>query len=86
MLHFERSTFKAQTLNKKILERRDTVKKPVVKEPTVQEAFTMHIEKRLQERQNTKPQAEPQSTFKAHELPKKILEGVVVSPNSSEKH
>ncbi|XP_051915564.1 targeting protein for Xklp2 isoform X2 [Hippocampus zosterae] len=76
-----KSTFKAQALNKKILERRETVKKPVVKEPTVQEAFTMHIEKRLQERQNTKSQDEPQSTFKAQELPKKILEGVVEYTN-----
>ncbi|XP_019746759.1 targeting protein for Xklp2 isoform X2 [Hippocampus comes] len=80
-----KSTFKAQALNKKILERRDAVKKPVVKEPTVQEAFTMHIEKRLQERQNTKSQAEPQSTFKAQELPKKILEGVVGVPERKVK-
>ncbi|KAM9828035.1 targeting protein for Xklp2 isoform 1-T2 [Syngnathus typhle] len=81
-----KSTFKAQELKKKILERRDSVKKPVVKDPTVQEAFTMHIEKRLQERQASKPQDEPQSAFKAQELPKKILQGVVGVPMKKVKH
>ncbi|XP_054625027.1 targeting protein for Xklp2 isoform X2 [Dunckerocampus dactyliophorus] len=78
-------SFKAQELNKKILEKQEVVKKPEVKAPTVQEAFSMHIEKRLQERQATKPQEEMQPTFKAHELPRKILEGVVGVPDKKVK-
>nr|XP_057906614.1 targeting protein for Xklp2 isoform X2 [Doryrhamphus excisus] len=78
--------FKAQQLNKKILEQQELLKKPEVKAPTVQEVFSMHIEKRLQERQATKPQEEIQATFKAHDLPRKILEGVVGVPDKKVKH
>ncbi|XP_061648322.1 targeting protein for Xklp2 [Phyllopteryx taeniolatus] len=84
-VELKKSNFKAQELNKKILERGASLKKPVVKEPTAQEAFTMHIEKRLQDRQATKPQDEPQPTFKAQELPKKILDGVVGVPEKRVK-
>ncbi|XP_072770883.1 targeting protein for Xklp2 isoform X1 [Nerophis lumbriciformis] len=78
-----KSNFKAVELNKKILEQQESLKKPVAKASTVQEAFTMHIEKRLQERQAGKPQEEEevQPAFKAHDLPKKILEGVVGVPD-----
>ncbi|KAM9855442.1 targeting protein for Xklp2 [Aulostomus maculatus] len=73
--------FKAQELNRKILESTECLKKPVVKAPTLQEAFTLHVEKRLQERQITRPHDdEMQHTFKAQEMPKKILEGVVGVP------
>ncbi|XP_077368028.1 targeting protein for Xklp2 isoform X2 [Festucalex cinctus] len=81
-----KTTFKAQELKKKILESKESLKKPVVKEPTAQEAFTMHVEKRLQERQASKPHDEPQPTFKAQELPKKILEGVVGVPERKVRH
>ncbi|XP_061758352.1 targeting protein for Xklp2-like isoform X1 [Nerophis ophidion] len=76
--------FKAVELNKKILEQQESLKKPVAKASTVQEAFTMHIEKRLQERQVGKAheeEKEAQPAFKAHDLPKKILEGVVGVPD-----
>ncbi|KAM3618759.1 uncharacterized protein V6R79_024501 [Siganus canaliculatus] len=74
--------FKAQELNKKILEGVEGLKKPVVKEPTVPEGFELQIEKRLQERQTTKPQDDEEKVpaFKSHPLPKKILEGVVGLP------
>lgn len=55
-----------------------------MKEPTVPEGFELQIEKRLQERQSTKkPQEEEEKphAFKSQPLPKKILEGVVVSLN-----
>ncbi|XP_061697081.1 targeting protein for Xklp2 [Syngnathoides biaculeatus] len=84
-IELKKSNFKAQELNKKILERGETLKKPVVKESTAQEAFTMHIEKRLQEREATKPQDEARPTFKAQELPKKILDGVVGVPGKRVK-
>lgn len=48
------------------------------------EGFELQIEKRLHERQNSKkPQEgeEKPAAFKAQRLPKKILEGVVVSLN-----
>ncbi|XP_051282337.1 targeting protein for Xklp2 isoform X1 [Dicentrarchus labrax] len=74
--------FKALELNRKILESVEGLKKPAVKEPTVPEGFELQIEKRLQERQATKPQEgeEKHHTFKSHPLPKKILEGVVGLP------
>lgn len=73
--------FKALELNKKILEGVDGLKKPTVKEPTVPEGFELQIEKRLQERQASKPQEEEEKhTFKSQPLPKKILEGVVGLP------
>lgn len=77
----QKAKFHAQALNKKILESADSLKKPEVKPPTVQEAFTSHVEKRLQERARaSKPQDEEKHSFKALELPKKILEGVVGVP------
>lgn len=53
-----------------------------MKEPTVPEGFELEIEKRLQERQvHKKPQdGEKPNSFKAKPLPKKVLDGVVVSP------
>lgn len=70
-------------LNKKIIEGAEALKKPPVKEPTVPEGFELQIEKRLQKRQTSKPQDEEQPhNFKSHPLPKKILEGVVVSLDS----
>ncbi|CAJ1055232.1 targeting protein for Xklp2 isoform X2 [Xyrichtys novacula] len=74
--------FKALELNRKILEGVEGLKKPTVKEPTVPEGFELQIDKRLQERQSTKPQEgeEKQHIFKSQPLPKKILEGVVGLP------
>lgn len=81
MEELQKVQFKAQELNRKILERTECPKKPAVKAPTTQEAFTLHIEKRLQERQVAKHHDEEEpSTFKARELPKKILDGVVGVP------
>lgn len=76
-----RFKFKALELNRKILESAEGLKKPAVKEPTVPEGFELQIEKRLQERQANKPQEgeEMLHIFKPQPLPKKILEGVVVS-------
>lgn len=81
----DRYKFKAQELNRKIIEGAEVLKKPAVKEPTVPEGFDLQIEKRLQERQACKPQEEQEKLqiFKSHPLPKKILEGVVVSLNSA---
>ncbi|XP_041654449.1 targeting protein for Xklp2 isoform X2 [Cheilinus undulatus] len=74
--------FKALELNRKILDGVEGLKKPTVKEPTVPEGFELQIEKRLQERQATKPQEEEEKphSFKSQPLPKKILEGVVGLP------
>uniref|UniRef100_UPI0037E955A1 targeting protein for Xklp2 isoform X2 n=1 Tax=Semicossyphus pulcher TaxID=241346 RepID=UPI0037E955A1 len=74
--------FKALELNRKILDGVEGLKKPSVKEPTVPEGFELQIEKRLQERQVTKPQEseEKPHTFKSQPLPKKILEGVIGLP------
>lgn len=67
-------------MNKKIIEGAEALKKPPVKDPTVPEGFELQIEKRLQKRQTSKPQDEEKPhNFKSHPLPKKILEGVVVS-------
>lgn len=77
-----RFKFKAQELNKKILEHPDDLKRPAVKEPTVPAGFELQVEKRLQERQTTKKPQENEEkprSFKSQPLPKKILEGVVVS-------
>lgn len=75
--------FKALELNKKIIEGAEALKKPPVKDPTVPEGFELQIEKRLQKRQTSKPQDEEKPhNFKSHPLPKKILEGVVVSLDS----
>lgn len=76
-----RFKFKALELNRKILEGAEGIKRPTVKEPTVPEGFELQIEKRLQERQASKPQEDEEKphTFKSQPLPKKILEGVVVS-------
>lgn len=81
VLH-HRFKFKALELNKKILESAEDLKKPTVKEPTVPEGFELQIDKRLQERQATKKPQEGEEklhAFKPQPLPKKILEGVVVS-------
>lgn len=77
---------KAVELNRKILECAESVKKPAVKEPTVPEGFELEIEKRLQERQASKKLEgeEQQQNFKARPLPKKLLEGVVVSLSVAE--
>ena len=78
-----RFKFKALELNRKLLEGAEHLKKPAVKEPTVPEGFELQIEKRLQERQiskNSEEEERPQ-TFKSQPLPKRILEGVVVSWN-----
>ncbi|XP_041802048.1 targeting protein for Xklp2 isoform X2 [Chelmon rostratus] len=74
--------FKALELNRKILEGAEGIKRPTVKEPTVPEGFELQIEKRLQERQASKPQEDEEKphTFKSQPLPKKILEGVVGLP------
>uniref|UniRef100_A0A671XWY5 TPX2 microtubule nucleation factor n=1 Tax=Sparus aurata TaxID=8175 RepID=A0A671XWY5_SPAAU len=74
--------FKALELNRKILDGVEGLKKPAVKEPTVPEGFELQIEKRLQERQATKPQEgeEKLHIFKSQPIPKKILEGVVGLP------
>lgn len=75
--------FKALELNKKIIDGAEALKKPPVKDPTVPEGFELQIEKRLQKRQTSKPQDEEKPhNFKSHPLPKKILEGVVVSLDS----
>lgn len=75
--------FKALELNKKIMEGAEALKKPPVKEPTVPEGFELQVEKRLQKRQASKAQEEEKPhQFKSHPLPKKILEGVVVSFSS----
>lgn len=76
--------FKALELNKKIIEGAEALKKPPVKEPTVPEGFELQVEKRLQKRQASKPQEEEDKPhqFKSHPLPKRILEGVVVSWSS----
>lgn len=75
--------FKIKTveLNKKILEGPEELRKPAAKEPTVPEGFELEIEKRLQERQlNKKSQdREKPHSFKANPLPKKVLDGIVVS-------
>ncbi|XP_070695731.1 targeting protein for Xklp2 [Pempheris klunzingeri] len=74
--------FKALELNRKILESAEGLKKPAVKEPTVPEGFELQVEKRLQERQATKPEEDEEKlhAFKSQPLPKKILEGVVGLP------
>lgn len=83
----DRFKFKALELNRKILEGVEGLKKPAVKEPTVPEGFELQIEKRLQERQASKPQEDEDKLhiFKSNPLPKKILEGVVVSLNPAAK-
>lgn len=77
--------FKALELNKKILESAEELKKPPVKDSTVPDGFELQIEKRLQERQATKkPQEDDEVVqFKSRPLPKKILEGVVVSDSNT---
>lgn len=75
--------FKPLELNTKMLEGAEVLKKPSVKDPTVPEGFEFQIEKRLQNRQNSKPKDEEKPpNFKSHPLPIKILEGVVVSLDS----
>lgn len=76
---FERFKFKALELNKKILDGPEDPKRPAAKEPTVPEGFHLQVEKRLQDRQAGKTPQEEEHKFKAQPLPKKILEGVVVS-------
>jgi len=68
-------------LNRKILERAECLKRPPVKESTVPEGFQLQIDKRLHERQTKRPQEaeEKHPSFRAQPLPRKILEGVVVS-------
>lgn len=51
----------------------------MAKEPTVPEGFQLQVEKRLQDRQAGKTLQEEEHKFKAQPLPKKILDGVVVS-------
>lgn len=74
-----RFKFKALELNRKILDGAEDLKKPAAKEPTVPEGFQLQVEKRLQERQASKAPEEEEHKFKAQPLPKKILDGVVVS-------
>lgn len=83
--------FKALELNKRIMEGAEALKKPPAKEPTVPEGFDLQIETRLRKRQANKPRDEEKpNPFKSQPLPKKILEGVVVSLSSdvrgSQKH
>lgn len=75
----KRFKFKAQELNRKILEGAEDPKRPPAKEPTVPEGFQLQVEKRLHDRQAGKAPQEEEPKFKAQPLPKKILEGVVVS-------
>lgn len=59
-----------------------------MKEPTVPEGFELQIEKRLQDRQATKKPQEGEEkphAFKHQPLPKKILEGVVVSSDPANR-
>lgn len=76
--------FKALELNRKMMEGAEALRKPPAKEPTVAEGFELQVEKRLQKRQASKaPEEEKPPQFKSHPLPKKILEGVVVSVTSN---
>lgn len=64
------------------MEAAEALKKPAVREPTVAQGFELQVEKRLQKRQVGKPAEEEKEKappFKSQPLPKKILEGVVVS-------
>ncbi|XP_051947851.1 targeting protein for Xklp2 isoform X1 [Xyrauchen texanus] len=73
--------FKALELNRKILEGALVPKKPAVKEATRPEGFQLEIEKRLQERQASKIQEEPEDhTFHSRPLPTRILEEIVGVP------
>ncbi|KAF7248685.1 Targeting protein for Xklp2-B [Varanus komodoensis] len=72
--------FKAQGLNPRILEGGPILpKKPPVKEPTKPIGFNLETEKRIQERENKKPQEES-FTFHSRPCPTKILEDVVGVP------
>lgn len=75
----DRFKFKALELNRKILDGAEDTKRPASKEPTVPEGFQLQVEKRLQDRQAGKTPQEEEHKFKAQPLPKKILDGVVVS-------
>lgn len=76
-----RFKIKALELNKKILEGAEELRKPPVKEPTVPQGFELELERRLQQRQATKKSEDEEKphNFKANPLPKKVLDGVVVS-------
>lgn len=66
------------------MEGAEALKKPPAKEPTVPEGFELQIEKRLQKRQGDKARDDDKPHhFKSHPLPRKILEGVIVSLNSA---
>ncbi|XP_071227344.1 targeting protein for Xklp2-B-like isoform X2 [Salvelinus alpinus] len=74
--------FKALELNRKILEGALNPKKPTVKESTRPEAFHLHMDKRLTDRNASKKPEEPeeQHTFHSRPLPVRILEEVVGVP------
>ncbi|KAF3859963.1 hypothetical protein F7725_000218, partial [Dissostichus mawsoni] len=78
----------ALELNRKILESAECLKRPPVKDSTVPEGFQLQIEKRLLERQTKRPQEaeEKHPSFRAHPLPRKILEGVVGLPEKKVLH
>nr|XP_060627840.1 targeting protein for Xklp2 isoform X2 [Anolis sagrei ordinatus] len=74
--------FKAQELNHRILEGAPLLpKKPPTKEPTKPIGFNLEIEKRIQDRENKKPQEEEEHyEFHSRPCPVKILEDVVGVP------
>ncbi|XP_023846619.1 targeting protein for Xklp2 isoform X2 [Salvelinus sp. IW2-2015] len=74
--------FKALELNRKILEGALNPKKPTVKESTRPEAFHLHMDKRLTDRNASKKPEEPeeQHIFHSRPLPVRILEEVVGVP------
>ncbi|KAH0619312.1 hypothetical protein JD844_019299 [Phrynosoma platyrhinos] len=70
--------FKAQELNHRILEGAPLLpKKLPVKELTKPIGFNLEIEKRIQDRENKKPQEEERYEFHSKPCPVKILEDVV---------
>nr|XP_008121085.1 PREDICTED: targeting protein for Xklp2 isoform X1 [Anolis carolinensis] len=77
--------FKAQELNHRILEGGPLLpKKPPTKEPTKPIGFNLEIEKRIQDRENKKPQEEEHYEFHSRPCPIKILEDVVGVPEKKQ--
>ncbi|KAM6457498.1 targeting protein for Xklp2 isoform 1-T1 [Liasis olivaceus] len=78
--------FKAQELNHRILEGGPILpKKSQVKELTKPIGFNLEIEKRIQERENKKPQEEEEHfEFHSRPCPSKILEDVVGVPEKKQ--
>ncbi|XP_015261135.1 PREDICTED: targeting protein for Xklp2 [Gekko japonicus] len=73
--------FKAQELDPRILEAGPILpKRPPAKEPTKPIGFDLEIEKRIQERESRKPQAEEPFEFHSRPCPTRILEEVVGVP------